>query len=180
MSGCTWRAPNEITGLRRRGVDALAGRRRPARRLGEHPEHRRLVQRERPVARLDPEDDLLGRDRVAVGQRLDDRARLVDEHVAEQVGRLAHAAQHGVAPAEDLHRHDGVEALALEDAGGAREVHVGRGAGQDLVRRADPLRRPSPGPVGRGDGEAVTVGALLRHRATARPGARPGCRRAGV
>ena len=37
--------------LRRRGLDALAGGGRPSRGLGEHPEHRGLVQRERAVAR---------------------------------------------------------------------------------------------------------------------------------
>ena len=75
MSGWTWRAPNEITGAGDATVDALAGGRRPAGRLGEHPEDRGLVQAELAVAGADPEDDLLGPDRVAVVERLDLRSR---------------------------------------------------------------------------------------------------------
>ncbi len=52
-------------------VDDLPRGRRPAGRLGEHPEERRLVQPELAIAAADPEDDLLGVDAVAVGQRLD-------------------------------------------------------------------------------------------------------------
>ncbi len=104
---------------------------------------------------------------------------LLGEHVPEQVGRLVDAAQHGVAPAEHLHRDDGIEALALQDAGGAREVHVGGRAGHDLVRGADPLDAHHRDP-GTAVTEAITLRGLLRHGATARPGARSGCRRAGV
>ena len=66
MSGWTWRAPKLITGSGRGDVDAVAGSRRPAGRLREHPEHRGLVQPEPAIARPDAEDDLLGLDRVAV------------------------------------------------------------------------------------------------------------------
>ena len=63
----------------------------------------------------------------------------VGQDVAEEVLRLVDPAQHRVLPGEDLHRHDGVEALALEDAVGPREVDVGRIAGQDLVRGSSAL-----------------------------------------
>ena len=52
-----------------------------------------------------------------------------------QVLRLVDPAQDRVLAGEDLHRDDGVEALALEDRLGAGEVDVGRVAGQDLARR---------------------------------------------
>ena len=57
--------------LRGCDLDALAGGGRPAGRLGEHPEQGGLVQAELEVAGADPEDDLLGRDDVAVVECLD-------------------------------------------------------------------------------------------------------------
>ena len=135
MSGWTWRAPNEMTGSGAAAVDALARGRGPARRLGEHAQQRRLVQPEGPVAGGDSERDLLRRDGVAVVERLDRDLRRVRarQGVREEVLDLVDAAQDGLAAAEDLHRHDGIEALALEDAVRAREVDVGGLAGQDLA-----------------------------------------------
>ena len=62
---------------RRGRLDAFVRRGRPAGRLGEHPEDRRLVQAEPAVARADPEDDLLRPERVAVVERLDRDLRRV-------------------------------------------------------------------------------------------------------
>ena len=118
-------------------VDALAGRGGPAGRLGEHPEDRGLVQAETPIPGVDPEDDLLRRDPVAVVERLDPRLRRVafGEDVADQVLRLVDPAEDRILAGEDLHRHDGVHAFPGEDRFGAGEVDVGRVAGQDLARR---------------------------------------------
>ena len=146
--------------IRRGDLDAFPGGRRPAGRLGEHPEERRLVQPELPIPGPDPQHDLLGRDRVAVGQRLEPGLGRVGtgQDVAEQVARLVDAAQDGVLPGEDLHRDERIAAFLGEDALGAREVDVGRVAREDLVRRprarqahqsgsAPPhLRPPPPGP----------------------------------
>ncbi len=123
--------------LRRRRVHAQAGGTRPAGRLGEHPQERGLVQPEPAVAGADPEDDLLGFDGVAVGQRLEPRLVGVGsgQDVAEQVARLVDAAQDPRLAGEDLHDHERVPAFLGEDALGAREVHIGRVAREDLVRR---------------------------------------------
>ena len=122
--------------LRGRGVDALARGRGPARRLREHPEDRRLVQGEPAVPRPDPEHDLLGRDPVAVLERVHAGLGWIagGEDVADEVLRLVHAAQDRVLATEHLHRDDGVDALPFEDALRAGEVHVTRRAGQDLRR----------------------------------------------
>ena len=119
MSGWTWRAPNEMTGAGDATSTHVARGGRPAGRLGEHPQDRGLVQAEPAVAGADPEDDLLGPDRVAVVERLDrDLVRVAaGEDVAEEVLRLVDPAQHRVLAGEDLHRDERVEALALEDAG---------------------------------------------------------------
>ena len=58
--------PEADDGLGRGGVDAFAGGRGPAGRLGEHPEERGLVQAEPAIARPDAEDDLL---RARCGRR---------------------------------------------------------------------------------------------------------------
>ena len=87
--------------------------------------------------------------RVALGQ-----------DVAEQVLGLVDPAQDGVAPGEDLHRHDRVEALGLEDLVGPREVHVGRVAGQDLAGGTAALQTHRS--VG-----LLVAGRLWRHRARA-------------
>ena len=75
------------------------------------------------------------------------------QDVGEQVLGLVDAAQDALAAAEDLHHHDGVEALALEDPRGAGEVDVGRLAGEDLVRRAVGLEPHRPILAGRRRGE---------------------------
>ena len=135
MSGWTWRAPKLIDGRRRGGIHALASRGGPAGRLGEHAQHRGLVQPELAIPGRDPEDDLLGVERIAVVERLERHrsVAVVAEHVGEEVLRLVDAAQDAGLAAEDLHRDDRIEALALEDALGAREVDVGRFARQDLA-----------------------------------------------
>ena len=132
--------PERHDGIRRGRIDALAGRRGPARRLGQHPQDRRLVQPEAAIAGADPEDDLLGGDLVPVVERVDTRLGGVafGEDVADEVLRLVDAAQGRVLAGEDLHRDEGVEALALHDAGGSREIDVGGVARQDLARRSRP------------------------------------------
>ena len=148
MSGWMCRAPKLITGSGARRLDALARGGRPAGRLGQHPEERRLVQPEPAVPRPDPQDDLLGRDDVAVVERLELRlARVgVGEDVAEQVLRLVDAAQDGVLAGEDLHRHERVAGPpSARMRLGAREVDVGRVAGQDLVRRSSALQAHQSG-----------------------------------
>ena len=67
------------------------------------------------------------------------------EHVAEQVLGLVDAAQDGVLAGEDLHRHQRVEPLRLEDPLGTREVHVGRVARQDLAGRPGALQAHQSG-----------------------------------
>ena len=156
--------------LRRRDVDARPGRGRPAGRLGEHPEERRLVQPEPPIAGADAEDDLLRLDHVAVVERLELGLGGIGagQHVAEQVARLVDPAQDGVLAGEDLHRDQRIETLLLEDALGTREIDVSRVARQDLVRRprarqthqsgSAPLPPSSPTSTGRaGSGEAASV-----------------------
>jgi len=46
------------------------------------------------------------------------------EDVGQEVLDLVDPAQDRILPGEDLHRHDRVEALAIEDRLGPREVHV--------------------------------------------------------
>ena len=75
--------------------------------------------------------------------------------MGEEVLDLVDAAQHRLASGEDLHRHDRVEALALEDPVGAREVDVGRFAGEDLA--GGPRSADDHQPRHRGDGR--TAGA---------------------
>ena len=179
MSGCTCRAPKEIDRLRRGGLDALAGRGRPACRLGEHAQHGRLVQGKGSVASADPEDDLLGRDEIAVRQCLHDRARLVGEDVTDEIRGLPHAAQDGVLAAKDLHRDHGIDALAVEDAAGSGEVDVGRRAGQDLVRRAIARQAHQATPTVEA-ALKVTFRPLPRPPGPARRQAQPGVRQAGV
>src|SRR5207237_1044706 len=101
---------------------------RPSGRLREHAEDRRLVETELAVSSVDAEDDLLRRDHVAVVKRLDLRLGrvAVGENVTDEILRLVDPAQDGVLPREDLHRHDGIEALALHDAGGSGEIDVRR------------------------------------------------------
>ena len=72
---------------------------------------------------------------------------------------------------EDLHRHDRVEALALEDAGGAGEVHVGRVArtGSRATGGSD------AGPSGR-----PTHGRLLRRGPGSAGASGPGSARRGA
>ena len=137
MSGMDVTRPEADDRVGRGRVHALAGGGRPAGGLGEHAEERRLVQPEPPIAGPDPEHDLLGLDDVAVRERLDLRLGRIGagEDVAEQVARLVDAAQDAVLAREDLHRHERVQALLVQDALGAREVDVGRVARQDLVRR---------------------------------------------
>ena len=108
--------------IRRGDLDALAGRRRPAGRLGEHPEERGLVQAELAVPRADAQDDLLGRDQVAVVERLELGLARVGrgEDVAEQVLGLVDAAQDGVLAGEDLHRDERIEALRARGCVSAR------------------------------------------------------------
>ena len=143
-------------------VDALAGGGRPAGRLGEHPEDRRLVQPEAAVPGADPEDDLLRREGVAVLERLDGQLGRVGvaEDVGEEALRLVDPAQDAALAAEHLHDDERVEALALEDALGPGEVHVGRLAGQDLLRGAHPdgSHQPASSPGGISMGW-VTVGS---------------------
>ena len=185
MSGWMCRAPKLMTGSGAAASTHLAGGRGPAGRLGEHPEERRLVQAEPAVARPDPEDDLLGRDAVAVVERLELGLGRVGlgEDVAEQVLRLVDPAQDRVLAGEDLHRDERVEALPLEDALGAREVDVGRVAGQDLVRGSDALhahqsgvlpssRRSRPRSAG-GTGPEVAASVAYGPRAAAPAAARP-------
>src|SRR3954466_9203621 len=103
MSGWTWRAPKDTTRSRAAAaapppggpahagdVDALAGGRCPAGRLGEDPEDRGLVQPELAIPGADPEDDLLRPDPIAVVERLDGGlGRIaVGEDMADQVLRL--------------------------------------------------------------------------------------------
>src|SRR5207247_4870513 len=58
------------------------------------------------------------------------------EDVADQVLRLVDAAQDRVLTGEDLHCHERIEPLPLEDAGRAGEIDVGRIARENLARRA--------------------------------------------
>ena len=113
--------------FRRGDIDDLASGRRPAGRLGEHPEQRRLVQPEPPIAGADPEHDLARPDPVAVIERLDRRLVRIAlrEHVPQQVLGLVDAAQDRLAAREDLHGHDRIEAFGRQDAVGAREIDVG-------------------------------------------------------
>ena len=101
--------------LRGGDLDALAGGRRPTGALRHEAEDGRLVEPELAVARADAEHDLLGRDGVAVVQRLDHGLVRIGalERMGEQDLGLVDAAQHGVLAGEDLHRHERVEALAL-------------------------------------------------------------------
>ena len=119
--------PEADHGLGRRDVDDLAGCRRPAGRLGEHPQKGRLIQPEPAVPGPDPQDDLARADPGAVGQRFDRGLPgiAVREDVADQVLGLVDAAQDGLSTREHLHRDDGVEALGGEDALRPREVDVG-------------------------------------------------------
>ena len=59
----------------------------------------------------------------------------VGEDVAEKVAGLVDAAQDALLPREHLHRHERISPFPVEDRLGAREVHVGRVAREDLVRR---------------------------------------------
>ena len=113
MSGWMCRAPKLMTGSGAATSTHGPGGGRPAGRLGEHPQERRLVQPEPAVAGADPQDDLLGPDDVAVVERLEPGLGRVGagQHVAEQVARLVDAAQDGVLAGEDLHRHERIEAL---------------------------------------------------------------------
>ena len=137
MSGWTWRAPNEMTGS---GAATSTHSRAAVAQPVDWASIPRIAVSYRPnraVAGADPEDDLLGRDPVAVVERLDLRlGRVASARTwPMQVLRLVDPAQDRVLAGEDLHRDDGVQALALEDALGAGEVDVGRVAGQDLARR---------------------------------------------
>ena len=64
---------------------------------------------------------------------------LVGERVGEQHLGLVDAAEDALLPGEDLHDHDGVEALPGQDLLGAPEVDVRGVAAQDVVRRSAPL-----------------------------------------
>ena len=175
MSGWMCRAPNEMTGS---GAAASTHSRAAVAQPVDWASIPRIAVSYSPncaIARADPQHDLLGRDPVAVGERLELRLARVrrGEHVAEQVLRLVDPAQDGLAAGEDLHRHDRVEALALEDLVGPREVDVGRVAGQDLVRRAGSLEAHR-------SGSTPAAGRLAgRHRRRARSPDRRGgeCRR---
>ena len=121
-------------GLRRRRLDALARRVGPAGRLGQHAQDGRLVQPEGAVARPDAHDDLLGREGVAVGERLDDGVlAALAQDVGEQHLGLVDAAEDALLPREDLHDHDRVEALPCEDLLGAPEVDVRGVPAEDVV-----------------------------------------------
>ena len=127
--------PEADDGLRRGGLHAFARRGCPARRLGEHAQDRGFIQPELAVACPDSQHDLLGRDVVAVVQRLDlDLIQVcLGQHVREQVLGLLDAAQDRLPPGEHLHRDERVEPFALQDRRGSRKVDVRRIPGQDLV-----------------------------------------------
>ena len=165
MSGWTWRAPNEMTGSGAGDVDALARRGRPAGRLGQHPEDRGLVQ---------PEPGGSGRGSGGRSPWARSRSPSSSASSCVSVGSasartwpsrfLASSIPHRtrVLAGEDLHRHERVEALALEDrsrrgrsrrrpsrrTGSRATAGCGRGPSAGCLTCRLPVGGPSAGSAG--------------------------------